>query len=88
MMTDLRHALRIIWRAPVLAAVVICSLGIGIGVNTAVFSWIQALVLRPLPGVANATDFYLIEPRSDGGIASRLVVARVPRSSVPTDIVS
>jgi predicted permease len=67
MMTDLRHALRIIWRAPVLAAVVICSLGIGIGVNTAVFSWIQAIVLRPLPGVANATDFYLIEPRSDAG---------------------
>jgi hypothetical protein len=67
MMTDLRHALRIIWRAPVLAVVVICSLGIGIGVNTAVFSWIQAIVLRPLPGVANATDFYLIEPRSDAG---------------------
>ena len=36
---------------PVLATVVVVSLGIGIGVNTAVFSWVQAVVLRPLPGV-------------------------------------
>jgi predicted permease len=67
MIADLRHALRIIRRAPVLAAVVIGSLGVGIGVNTAVFSWIQAVVLRPLPGVANATAFHLVEPRSDAG---------------------
>lgn len=67
MIADLRHALRILWRAPVLAAVVVGSLGIGIGVNTAVFSWIQAVVLHPLPGVAHPTDFYLVEPRSDAG---------------------
>ena len=46
MTNDLRHAWRAIRRAPVLAAVVIASLGIGIGVNTTVFSWVQAVVLR------------------------------------------
>jgi predicted permease len=64
---DLRHAWRSIRRMPVLACVVVVSLGIGIGVNTAVFSWLQAVVLRPLPGVADARAFQLIEPRQDTG---------------------
>lgn len=67
MTSDLRQAWRMIRRTPVLAAVVVASLGIGIGVNTAVFSWIQAVVLRPLPGVAEASAFQLIEPRADIG---------------------
>jgi hypothetical protein len=50
-MGDLRYAWRSIVKMPVLSAVVIISLGVGIGVNTAVFSWLQAVVLRPLPGV-------------------------------------
>jgi predicted permease len=48
-----------------MAVVVVLSLGIGIGVNTIVFSWIQALVFRPIPGVADAARFYLIEPETD-----------------------
>ncbi len=52
---------------PGLAAVVILSLGVGIGVNTAVFSWIQGIVLKPIPGVANSGGFYHVEPKSDAG---------------------
>ena len=52
---------------PGLAAVVILSLGVGIGVNTAVFSWIQAIVLKPIPGVDNSSSFYHVEPRADTG---------------------
>jgi predicted permease len=66
-MIDLRHAWRSIVRMPVVASVVIVSLGVGIGVNTAVFSWIQAVVLRPLPGVADSGQFHLFEPRVETG---------------------
>ena len=66
-MSDLRYALRAIRRMPGLAAVVILSLAIGIGVNTVVFSWIQLLVFNPLPGVKGAGNFHLIEPRTDNG---------------------
>src|SRR5688500_13335808 len=64
---DARHALRTISRMPLLAAVVIVSLGIGIGVNVVVFSWLQAVVLPPLPGVAHARDLVFVEPRSEAG---------------------
>ena len=39
---DVYHASKMIVKMPLLAAVVIVSLGIGIGVNAAVFSWVQA----------------------------------------------
>jgi len=53
---------------PVVSAVVVFSLAAGIGVNTVVFSWIQARLLQPLPGVKNGASFQLIEPRTETGI--------------------
>jgi predicted permease len=66
-MSDIRYALRSIRRMPGLAAVVVLSLGIGIGVNTVVFSWMQLLLFNPLPGVKGGGNVHLIEPRGDGG---------------------
>ncbi|MBY0497677.1 MAG: ABC transporter permease [Cyanobacteria bacterium] len=63
----IRHAFRTISRMPGLAAVVILSLGVGIGVNTTVFSWIQAILLKPIPGVDDSGSFYHVEPKSDTG---------------------
>ncbi|HEX6976191.1 MAG TPA: ABC transporter permease [Vicinamibacterales bacterium] len=67
MLADLKHAIRAIARMPLVAAVVVASLAIGIGVNTVVFSWIQAVVFKPLPGVPDATSYYSVEPRTDAG---------------------
>src|SRR3954452_10163046 len=67
MLHDVRHAWRAIRGMPVVAAVVVASLGVGIGVNTAVFSWVQAIVLRPLPGVADSASLDWVEPRADTG---------------------
>src|SRR5262245_15442228 len=66
-MRDLKHAWRAIARMPALALVVVVSLGVGIGVNTAVFSWVQRMILEPLPGVPDVGRAYSIEPRSDAG---------------------
>src|SRR6478672_12392546 len=65
MIRDLRHALRAIMRAPLLSAVIVLSLGIGIGVNTVVFAWLQGTIVHPLPGVAGSGRLHLVEPRSD-----------------------
>src|SRR6267143_451135 len=64
---DLRNAGRTICRMRGLAAVIIVSLAIGIGVNTTILSWIQMILFQPLPGVSGASNFLLVEPRTETG---------------------
>jgi predicted permease len=46
---DARYALRTLWKTPAFTAAVLASLALGIGANTAVFTLIHAVILRPLP---------------------------------------
>src|SRR3954469_21721950 len=48
-MTDLALAFRFLRRSPGVAAAALISLGLGIGVSSAVFSVVEALLLKPLP---------------------------------------
>src|SRR5438105_1683312 len=46
---DLRHGARALRRTPGVTLAAICSLALGIGTNTAVFTLVDGLFLRPLP---------------------------------------
>lgn len=55
LLADLRFAVRSQARQPAFASTAILVLGLGIGANAAVFSFVNALLLRPLPGVRDGS---------------------------------
>jgi len=49
LLQDLRYAARGIWRGRAFSLIVILTLAVGIGANTAIFSAVYAVLLKPLP---------------------------------------
>src|SRR4051812_20453145 len=54
---DLRYGWRLMIRTPAFTLVAVLTLALGIGANVTIYSWVQALLLRPMPAVADADRF-------------------------------
>ena len=64
-MSDLRLALRLCFRHPLLSLAAIGSLALGIGANTAIFTVLNGSVLRPLPFTEPDRLMVVWQTRSD-----------------------
>jgi predicted permease len=64
---DLRGGLRMMRKHPGMTLVVVLSVGLSIGVNTTVFTWMEAMVLNPTPLVRDSDRFVAVNTaRPDG----------------------
>ena len=67
LMNDTRYAVRLLRRSPGFSILAILCLTVGIGATTAVFSWMEGILLRPFPLVASQERLAAITGRDRKG---------------------
>jgi hypothetical protein len=82
MIKDLRHAARMLMHAKVWTAVVVVSLALGIGANTALFSAVNGLFLKKLPVKTPGESMRLVAVGVVLGVLAAAVAGRLVASQL------
>lgn len=83
---DLRHSLRLFWQARGFTAAAVAALALGIGSNTAIFSIVNTVLLRP-PNFPEPDRLVVFETRSPDGAFQGASPAKFAHWRAQTDVV-
>jgi putative ABC transport system permease protein len=70
---DLKYAVRLLYRQPGIAVIAVVTLALGIGANAAIFSAVDAVLLRPLPWPEPERMVMIWEKRPQEGVMNNVV---------------
>src|SRR5258708_33260548 len=66
-LSDLRYGARMLAKSPIFTAVAVLTLGLGVGANSAIFSLVNGVLLRPLP-FDGADKLVRVYTKNDAGL--------------------
>src|SRR5262245_20620877 len=86
LIADVRHALRQLWHAPSFTVAAVAALALGIGVNVAIFSVVNAVLLQPVP-FPDAERLVFFETASAQGAGPGASPAKFAHWSKQTEVI-
>lgn len=69
LLQDIRFGIRTLLKHPRVTLLVVLSIGLGVGINTTVYSWMESVILNPYPAIRNSEELVALNTieRSDVG---------------------
>lgn len=68
LLQDIRFGIRTLLKHPRVTLLVVLSIGLGVGINTTVFSWMESVILNPYPAIRNSEELVALNTVETSGV--------------------